>query len=68
MIHQLNNSDNDANGDKGEIRSNCDRFNIGANGENDDLKETIVTHRLKNGPIGANVVTIGAIVAIGTIV
>ena len=85
MIHHLNNgpngnndangdngfnSDNNANGDNGENRSNGDNGNIGANGDNDDLKETMMIHRLNNGPIGANVATvaIGVIVAIGTIV
>ena len=46
------NSDNDANGDNGENRSNGDSCNIGANG---DLKETMMIHRLNNGPNGDNV-------------
>ena len=54
MIHQLNNSDNDANDDNGEIISNGDSCNIGANGNNDDLKETMMIHRLNNGANGEN--------------
>ena len=63
MIHQLNNDsngdnnangdnsfngDNDTNGDNGENRLNGDSCNIGVNGDNDDLKETMMIHRLNN--------------------
>ena len=47
------NSDNDANGDNGENRSNGNSCNIGAKGDNDDLKETMI-HWLNNGPNGDN--------------
>ena len=49
MKHRLNsggngdnnaNDDNDVNGDNGENRFNGDSCNIGANGKNDDPKET----------------------------
>ena len=69
MIYQLNNgphgnnnangdngfnNDDDANGDNGENRSNGDSCNIGANDDNDDLKETMMIHRLNNGANGDN--------------
>ena len=45
------NSDNDANGDNGENRFNGDSCNIGVNGDNDDLKETIMLHRYYATPL-----------------
>ena len=48
------NVDNGFNGDDGNNNFNDDSGNIGANGDKDDLEETIMIHQLNNGPNGDN--------------